>query len=353
VARPPAAVGHSKSFAAILEAFRLTKEIFINLPTMKPHNAKTRIWLAVTVTLASVLPAVTALADGAELIAQRLSELGLSSFEEPIRTHYSEGAMAPAMQLAKNIVAMREFYIRQLGIQTPVALGVLNSSDWSRLHPSIPPYGMPFFISGKQPRIGMPAPGGIAFDFLMKDNMSITPEQQAFLTDRKVTFETIAEKQVDAIAFHELGHILLTAYGIDPRCRWLDEFLSTYFGEVFMAKEQGDWTLGMEFPEKPTSLDPPKRPKHTTLEDFEELYVRVDDYIWYQLQFSKHVKEVQSRMGLEFLKEVKRLFPAESGSTARIGEPISPSESLARLEGISPGFQKWAKVFRAGTPVTE
>jgi hypothetical protein len=46
-----------------------------------------------------------------------------------------------------------------------------------------------------------------------------------------------------------------------------------------------------------------KRPKHTTLEDFEELYFRVDDYVWYQVQLSKHVKEVRSRMGLEFLRK--------------------------------------------------
>ncbi|NLH73568.1 MAG: hypothetical protein GX456_10990 [Verrucomicrobia bacterium] len=289
--------------------------------------------------------------DEEDKIAQRLPELGLSSFAEPIFTYYSDGARAHAMRIATNMARMRDYYQKRLGIQTRVALAVLNSNDWSRLDASVAPYGMSF-IRGTPPTVFMPAQGGMIFDGIVKGLKSFTPEQQAFLRERRMTFEAIAEIWADRIAaFHELGHIVLNDYGIDPRCLWLHEFLATYFGEEFTANEQGDWTITREFPKKPPSSSPPKRPKHTTLADFEKLYSRVDDYGWYQAQFLTQAQEVQSKLGLKFLKEVKRLFPANSENSAAEGTPLTPEESLTRLEDISPGFKKWAEVFRENKPI--
>lgn len=311
----------------------------------------TRNRLTARLTLAFVLLAVAALADDQEdKIAQRLPELGLSSFPEPILTYYSDGAKTHATRMATNIARMKDFFQKQLGIQTRVGLAVLNSNDWSRVDSSVAPYGMPFF-RGTPPTVFMPAQGGMVFDRIIEGKKSLTPEQQAFLRERKMTFEAIADIWVDDIGFHELGHILLNEYGIDPRCTWLHELLATYFREVFTASEQGDWTIAREFPRQPPSRSPPKRPKHTTLADFEKFYSGVDDYGWYQTQFDTRARDVQSRLGLPFLKDVKRMFPADSGNSAAEGTPLTPEESLTRLEDISPGFKKWAEVFREDKPI--
>jgi hypothetical protein len=334
---------------------------------MNSYTTRTRTRLTARLALAFVLLAVDALAADGKKIAQRLPELGLSSFTEPIFTYYSDGAKAHAMRLATNIARMRDFYRRQLGIQTTIALAVLNSNDWSRLDASsVAPYGVPFNTWGLRPTgvmpaqggmifdgiIVMPVQGGVLFDGVIKGKKSFTPEQQAFLTERKTTYEALANIAVDDIGFHELGHILTFEYGIDPRCMWLLEFLATYFGEAFTANEQGDWTIAREFAKQPASSSPRKRPKHTTLTDYENhAGVGFDNLGWYMTQFHTQAQDVQSRLGVKFLKDVKRLFPADSENSAAESKPLTPEESLTRLEDISPGFKKWAEVFREDKPI--
>lgn len=315
------------------------------------HREPRGLWLTVTLALAlasaSVLCPLAARADdNDDKVSQRVLELGLPSFAEPIVTHYSGGTQVHALQVATNLAAMRSYYRRELGIQTPVTLAVLNSNDWMRLSESVLPYGMPFAASGAKPTVFMPAQGGIVFDGIMKTKASLTPEQEVFLKEHRLTFESVADQQVQSIAFHELGHILLNAYGIDPRCKWLNEFLATYFWQTFTVNEQGNWTIAGKFPQAPASNNASKRPKHTTLADFEELYSGVDDYVWYQVQFGTRASEVQSKLGLDFLRKIKRSFPADSGHSVSKEKPLSPEESLSRLEQIAPGFKDWAEVFR-------
>jgi hypothetical protein len=68
-------------------------------------------------------------------------------------------------------------------------------------------------------------------------------------------------------------------------------------------------------------------------------------------QFHTQAQDVQSRLGVKFLKDVKRLFPADSENSAAESKPLTPEESLTRLEDISPGFKKWAEVFREDKPI--
>jgi len=77
------------------------------------------------------------------------------------------------------------------------------------------------------------------------------------------------------------------------------------------------------------------------------LYDRVDDYGWYQGQFESHITQLYPRMGLQFLKELHRRFPA-SGAVHESPSPtpMTPEQVLEELETFAPGFVTWAKVFQ-------
>jgi hypothetical protein len=268
---------------------------------------------------------------------KRLQKLGLPAFEKPMPTYYSVGEKSRAEKLALDITAMNGFYQTNLGVRPQVSLAVLNSNDWKQVNP-VMPYGMPYNAGAM---VVMPAQGGMVFDTIMQAKSAVPADTLERIKQNNTTFEAIAEKQVEWIGFHELGHSMVRAYNIDPGCRWLDEFLATYCGIAFVSQAGAEWRV--------VDLlkgSPPKRPKHTTLADFEELYDKVDDYVWYQTMFAARAKEGCSQMGVEFLKDVKREFPADSTHAAGERSKVAPGEALLRLDKIAPGFVKWADVFQ-------
>jgi hypothetical protein len=306
---------------------------------MTSFNAAKRLVFFLRMGISFALLTATGYASDNSEAVPRVLRLGLATFQQPMLTYYSEGAKARGEKIAADIAAMNMFFEKHLGIQPAVRLAVLNSNDWQRAE-SRWPYGMPH-VDGAEPVVFMPAHGGMIFDGIMAGRKDIPVDQlTTFLKRHNTTFEAIAEKQVEWIGFHELGHVLTKTYGIDPRCRWLSEFLATYFGIAF-TEQAADWKDIQEFP---VSLRA-KRPRNTTLADFERLYDKVDDYTWYQTVFVIRAAEVHSTMGLAFLTSVKQDFPAKSGSSVP-DTPLSPEEVLSRLERIAPGFQKWAEVFQ-------
>ena len=92
------------------------------------------------------------------------------------------------------------------------------------------------------------------------------------------------------------------------------------------------------------------RPKNASLDDFERLYVNVDDYGWYQGMFEMRTQEMMAQTGVKFLRDLKRKFP-QTSSAARYENPpasrLKPAELLEQLEKIAPGFQRWAEGFRS------
>jgi hypothetical protein len=280
-------------------------------------------------------------ADEADDHLRKLQQLGLKVLKEPMTTYYSAGAKSRATKLARNFAAINEFYEKNLGERLNVSLAVLNSNDWARANSEIPntPYGEPF-NTGRV--IVMPSAGGVLFEGFMAGKAAWSTDALEAFAKSKTTFEAVAQKAVDFIGLHEFGHGMVKACWINPRCHWLDELLATYCAVAFTAERPKEWKC----------LDllsqgaPPRRPKHTTLADFENLYFRVDDYGWYQTQFAMQAVRVNREMGVGFLKEVRQVFPAATKNEWSMGLP--PEEALARLEKIAPGFVKWAEVFREG-----
>jgi hypothetical protein len=74
----------------------------------------------------------------------------------------------------------------------------------------------------------------------------------------------------------------------------------------------------------------------------------VDDYVWYQTMFFTRAKEVCSQRGVEFLKDVKREFPADSTNAAGERSKITPGEALLRLDKIAPGIREMGRRLSKG-----
>ena len=78
---------------------------------------------------------------------------------------------------------------------------------------------------------------------------------------------------------------------------------------------------------------------HTTLADFEELYIGVGDsnYGWYQAKFYQRVNEVFAKSGISFMHSLKETL-AENPE-AEEDDPFR----LRELDTFSGGFAEWAK----------
>jgi hypothetical protein len=270
----------------------------------------------------------------------RVAKLGLPKLTGPIPGYYGDGARARAEQLQADIREMNEFFEASLGVRAEVTLAVLNSNDWKRVDPI--PYGFPNVL-GTPPVIFMPAhSGGAAFQMMTARKEAIPVEVlRYYLENSHGTFEAAADDFVDFIAFHELGHVLCDAYGIDPGCHWLSEFVASYFAYTFIAERRPETKPVVALLGRPSK----ERPKHTTLADFESLYNRVNDYGWYQGMFEIRVLELYPQMGIQFLEDLKRQFPRTAGSEIT-GKKIAPEVALEKVEAIAPGFQAWARGFR-------
>ena len=300
---------------------------------------------AITATIVSLALIEAAACRGADEtnVLQQVVSLGLPKLSSELPTYYSEGAKARAERIEASIADMIAFYRERLGIQESINLAVLNEKDWKSVNPN--PYGLPNAY-GPPPVIFMPATtGGFAFH-LMEARKDAIPADvlKAYLETNHTTFETASEDFVDAIGFHELGHALCLRYGIDPQCRWLNEFIASYFEYAYISERRPDSKRVFDLLGRPSWA----RPKNRTLADFERLYSGVDDLGWYHGMFETRIRELYPKMGLQFLKELRGQFPAAAGDHQGVfvPTPVPPEQLLEELEKIAPGFKDWATGFR-------
>jgi hypothetical protein len=170
------------------------------------------------------------------------------------------------------------------------------------------------------------------------------------LKANNTTFEAVADQFVDLIGFHELGHTLTVNFGIDPKDRWFDEFLASYWSYAYISERQPVWKQAFDLLGRPSKV----RPKNTSLEDLERLYSAVDDYGWYQGMFEARIREIYPHSGLKLLTDLRGNLPRTPTSTDPPTSSMKPEELLQRLERITPGFQAWAVEFNsASQPATQ
>ena len=251
-------------------------------------------------------------------------------------TYYSVGAEARARSLQTLIEGERDFYREALHVPlSDLNLAVLRPEDWSPVT-TRDPYGMPS-VQGHPRVITMPSDWNKVRIIPVPAVADLSPELQKEVRASGKPIAELVHTGSDSIGTHELGHAIIEDYGIGWTTYWLNEFLASYVGNVYVEeKRPADraanrifWQVGLNFPHP-----------HTSLEYFETHYDELSEkapqnYGWYQCALDQRVLAVHAKEGLTFLPKVKAAFP-------KGGPPLTSAQVLDKFESIDPGWKQWA-----------
>ena len=272
-------------------------------------------------------------------MVEQIRGLRLDSLAGPLPVHYSAGFRDHAAEVQAILREGAAFFADSLGLPTTVRVALLAAPEWQRV--TQVPYGVPF-VQGGVVLIPATGDGVIAADFLALE-AGASAAARSKVAESGASFAENARRMTDLIGCHELGHGYTGAYGIRPHTRWFSELLATYMAYAFLYRMRPPLARGWEAMLQ-ARLEGPA-PAHTSLADFDRLYIRVgpQNYNWYQSAFAMQAAEVFQAQGLGFLARVREAFPVG-------GQPMESDAVLERLEAIHPGFRAWAD--RLGAPRT-
>jgi len=264
--------------------------------------------------------------SNAPSMLEKVARLNLKTIDRSIKTYYVNGYKQRAETTLNVLHKSIKFYEKNFDVKQSFALAIIDSSSWEKITQI--PYGLPF-VSGPPYIVCLPANSNNALSeiiFTALDGYELN-------TQNGMSQEEIVNLFISLIGFHELGHIYANAYGISFPNKWTFEFAATYFAYFYLEqnfpRQSEIWVDVSEI------LVKELEPSNTSLNDFEEMYVRVgvENYAWYQAAFLVRVMEVYRQQGIEFLRKLKKhQWPSNS-----------PSEYLNEMENISSGFVKWAQ----------
>jgi hypothetical protein len=256
-----------------------------------------------------------------------------------VPTYYTPGYESHARALQSFLAGERAFYKKELEVDVPLSMAVLDRRQWERVTKQYP-FPMPS-IDGSPLVALMPANWAEGSGFFPKDADVDSGVIEA-VKARGEDWTQATYQSADLIGGHELGHAFERAYGIVPGTHWFNEFLANYVLYAYLQAQRRDllWLLPVMHAETHWS-----RPvAHVSLDDFESLYMQLiadtsssDNYGWYQGQFMDRVEQVYAKKGVAFLKEARAVFPQGPERFA-----LGNAETLRRLDKISPGFTDWA-----------
>jgi len=266
-----------------------------------------------------------------------LDGLGLRvGLAEGIVTYSSAGAEARTATLRQKLIPAIRFFESRLDVRPPVYLAVLDLRDWKFI--TTVPYGVPWSNMSTAAVVGMPA----AHDFFglvpaMRKRGLPSETLAKRLSASGLSLEQAMRASADEVMFHELGHNYAAAYGISAPNNWFGELLATYFADVYRIETRSN-SLAPILDDVGREMFAKVTPEHTSLDDFERLYlsVGVENYVWYQRRFEERAEEVYKTQGFAFVARIRDLFPKD---TPR----MRVDDVLARLETVSPGWKDWAE----------
>ena len=300
-------------------------------------------YLSFLVSYALVLGLLLAVPSHAQEMTslQRVQNLKDPSLTNKITVYYSPGYEKRARELQSMIEEAMGFYERKLKVKVDLNLAVLTQDQWMQVRKT--PFGLPGF--SESPNIAfLPATAdGVVTTGTLSLKGNVSPATLKKIKSSGYTFEQGATKLTDLIGLHELGHVYQIRVGLHPRRlnKWLSEFLGSYIAYAYMREKHPKLATLFYAMAADLAAESP-RPKYTSLEDFERLYVKVgpNNYSWYQGKFLQRVAQVYESKKLSFIAEVGKAFPSSEGE----GLPVDVV--LERLEKISPGFIEWSKDLR-------
>ena len=254
--------------------------------------------------------------------------INLSALDAPISTHYSPAAESQAHSIQGMLREAAEYYEETLGVEAEITAAVVDASDWSEI--TNVPYGLPG-VTGSPPLVYFPADNDHELFRLLKSTIQESELPSCLLMPP----DSLAHQFVWLIGFHELGHVYASEYGLNRPNRWVYEFQASYLAYAYLRERHP----GMASLWQQTShlLANQIQPAHTSLEDFEEMYVRVgiENYSWYQGVFQQRVHEVYNTRGLDFIREMKNVTWSQPEEVYFINV----------LQELDPGFVSWAEKY--------
>ncbi len=268
---------------------------------------------------------------------EKVQKLPLDSAQHGIMVYFPEGGEERAGELGPVLKEALDSFADSLNVDLDFRLALLEEEHWREL--TAAPYAIPHVRYNDTKAIAfLPLEqDGVVYDLMISLQDRISPDLKKKVAETGMTYEEFSKKMVDLIGFHEIGHPYQNAYGIGKPALWFNEFVANYFLYSFLEpnypNDANIWDLS-------TKILGNYDPKHRTLEDFEQYYVRVgaDNYGWYQANFESKAIDLYEKRGFSFLRELKENFPAGEGK-------LSNEVIINRLEKMEPGFKEWVKVF--------
>ncbi len=260
----------------------------------------------------------------------------LSCIEGAIPTYYSLGYEKRALEIRGFLDQMMGYYKNELGVNIDIKLVLLNKPDHQKRMNFI--YGMPFITTESETWIvSMPASQeGVISEMFVQLEGSIVPDLKKRFSDEKLDYRESVHHHVDTIGFHEVGHAFCYSAGLENLVFWLSEFMATYFSYNFMMEQDKlsalIWDLFAEI-----NVGNVEVYSFQTLRAFEENYEFIaeahpQNYVWYQSQFSKQVREIHQKYGITFIREFIRIFENKN---------YDLEESNRRISQAFPEFKNW------------
>ncbi|MBX3638634.1 MAG: hypothetical protein KF683_24955 [Rubrivivax sp.] len=278
----------------------------------------------------------TAPAPPAPSLLERVQALGLDQRAAGrVTAWYPAGLRERAESLRALIDDAAGYFHQQLGIDAELHLAVLTREQWGRVI-SGQPYGIPG-VAGRPPVVFMPAgDDGLAAEDALALRPHVAAATLKALADAGFDYETASRRYVDLVGLHELGHAYAQRFALWANCRWLDELVATFFAYAYLRERHP--RLAALWDGVLQAYVDAVEPAHRTLADFDRLYFGVGarNYVWYQAQFQRMVRQAYEARGVAFLRDLQAHFNTPSPVA------LAPERILARLDPVMPGFRMWA-----------
>ncbi len=269
-----------------------------------------------------------------------IRELELSSLKGEVPVYFSEGFADRAAYL-QGLAEPASRYFQEpeiIGVKVHLNLAVLGPEDWARFTQL--PYGIAHILPDPPTAVLAASSDNIIANSLIAYKEEVSEVTLKRLEELDIPFEEAAATFVDLLGFHEMGHIYADTYGCAPpwpEQKWLGELVATYLAYAYMKENQPKiaelWNIMSDHMANSVEAE------HTTLVDFEKLYIGVGNanYGWYQARFNQKVEEIYERSGISFVHTLKKSL-AENPETSK-DDPFR----LKELDAIFEGFTTWAK----------
>ena len=275
---------------------------------------------------------------------ERVRSLDVESLPGPVPTYYSPGARARAEALQSRVRDAVSFFESRYGIPSPLSLAVLNEAHWAAMSPG--PYGG-MSASAAPPVVLLPAfpdRGVMAQFFRATHAAASSPEVRQAWASLGVSHEMAVPQVIDAMVFHEVGHVFLRALGFSWTRHWFNEFTATYMAHILLRSRE-PVTLSMW---KAVSSDIVHgfKPSTRSLDEFNRQYgmkLGPETYGWFYSQVNLGVAAVfEHTKDTDWFKEL-RAAGLDKGDPS-----LTTSELLDRLERMTPGIKSWAEGLQKG-----